>query len=67
MKRYLGGDPFNNILWHTIFYNKHKACHFYLSTIRKMTVCLNTVRLLLRQGIFTSVCIFKAGLGEGSR
>lgn len=62
MKWYLGGDAFNNILWHTIFYNKHKACHFYFSTIRKMTICLNTVRLQLRQGIFNSVCIFKAGL-----
>lgn len=43
------------------------TCYFCFSTKRKMTLCLNTVRLQMWHGIFTSVCIFKAGVRRGEQ
>lgn len=64
MKCYLGGGAFNNFSWHIIFYNKHKGCYFCFSTVRKMTFCLNTVRLQLWHSIFTSVRLHLQRKGE---
>jgi len=66
MKWYLDRGALNNILWYITFYNKHKACYFCFSAIRKMTFCLNTIRLQLWHNIFTFVRLHPQSRGEVS-